>query len=135
MAEKSAKTTLPATLPARPDLVQWKKASKPNFMKLIEGEQVEGIFLGCGTSQFGVCYRFSGEGGVVFTLGGKRAQLDQIFTELMGNPEGFIGDTIIGHRLAIRRLSNVLSKTGRKVGVFEVGHVVENCPKQCSRAS
>jgi hypothetical protein len=82
-------------------------------------------------SQYGPAYRFRDESGVIFSVGGNRAQIDQVFDELLGNPQGFIGDTIIGHYLIVARLSGVMSKSGRKVSVYKIGHVLDRCPKGC----
>jgi hypothetical protein len=105
--------------------------SKPNFVKLRQNESLEGIFLGVGHSQYGPCYKFRDEKGEIFTIGGNRAQIDQLFTELMGSPQGFVGDTIIGHMLVVERLADTESKSKRKVAVYRIGHVIDKCPKGC----
>lgn len=111
---------------------KWFKPQAPNFVKLKEGNSVEGIYLGPGHSQYGISYKFyDPDTKVNFTLGGNRAQLDQVFAELAANPQGFVGDSIIGHYLIVMRLPAVESKQGRKVAQFQIGHVLDKCPKGC----
>lgn len=112
--------------------VTWHKPSKPNFIKLRENEAYDGIFLGTTTTQYGIAYKFKAhDNGEVFTIGGNRAQLDQCFQELLGSPQGYVGDSIIGHALIVARLANTESKTGRKVAVYQIGHDLNRCPKKC----
>ncbi|MFA5430363.1 MAG: hypothetical protein WC329_04320 [Candidatus Omnitrophota bacterium] len=111
--------------------ISWRKPSKPHFVKLAEGEMVEGVFQGMVKTQYGPGYKFIDEGGNYFTLGGNRAQLDQIFAETLGNPEGFNGDTVIGHYIGVRRLEDTKSKSGRTVAQYEIGHFFDKCPRGC----
>lgn len=110
---------------------KWFQPSKPNFAKLKEGQSIEGIYLGLGHSQFGPCYKFQTEKDGVVTLGGNRAQIDQVFGELAANPQGFVGDTIVGHYLIVMRGPDTQSKAGRKVATYQIGHVLDKCPKGC----
>jgi hypothetical protein len=111
--------------------VKWNRPSKPNFVKLRAGDRFDGIFLGMVKTQFGPGYRFRSHEGEIFTIGGNRAQIDQIFVELMGSPQGFVGDTIIGHALIVAREADTESKAGRRVAVYAVGHDLDRCPKGC----
>lgn len=112
--------------------VKWTRPSKPNFVKLRAGDYYAGIFMGVVTTQFGPGYKFRDhETGEIFTIGGNRAQIDQIFTELMGSPQGYVGDTIIGHALIVGREVDTESKAGRRVAQYVVGHDLDRCPKNC----
>lgn len=110
--------------------VAWHGAGRPNFVTLAIGEAVSGTFVGTVKTNFGIGYRFRGEDGVFFTMGGNRVQLDQVFQDLMGAPVGFIGNTIIGHSIAVRRLDDVESSNGNFVAQFEIGHL-DPCAKGC----
>ncbi len=101
-------------------------------MKLREGDKCEGIYLGLGHTQYGICYKFKDpKSQVIFSLGGNRAQLDQVFSELAASPQGFMGDTIEGHYLIVMRMPNTESKAGRRVAVYQIGHDLDKCPKGC----
>lgn len=110
---------------------RWHTPSKPNFIKLRAGARVSGVFMCKHTTQYGPAYKFRDDKGEIFSLGGNRAQLDQIFDELLGNPQGFIGDTIIGHYLIVERGQDTESHSGRKVAQYQIGHVLDKCPKGC----
>lgn len=126
------KEPTPAQSMENSNAVTWHKPSKPNFVKIKEDQAYDGIFLGTVTTQFGVAYKFrSHDSGEIFTVGGNRAQLDQCFQELLGSPQGYVGDTIIGHALIVARLKNTESKAGRKVAVYQIGHDLARCPKGC----
>lgn len=133
MGKKAGEQTAdPGVKPqALPQGVDWHKASKPNFVKLKPGEAYNGVFLGVVKTRFGDGYKFQNEEGKIFTIGGNRAQLDSIFQELLGNPQGFIGDTIIGHALIVARETDTQSSQGRKVAVYAIGHDKAHCPKGC----
>jgi hypothetical protein len=105
--------------------------SKPNFVKLRQGESYEGIYLGMAHSQYGPVYKFKDDKGEIFSIGGNRAQIDQLFTELSASPQGFIGNDIVGHYLVVERLADTVSKSQRKVAVYRIGHVLSKCPKGC----
>jgi hypothetical protein len=131
MAAPKKAPTAPSAPPAAGANVQWRQPSKPNFVKIHEGEMYEGIFIGRVRTQYGPGYRFRGYDGEVFTIGGNRAQMDQIFEEALASPQGFIGDNIIGHSLILMRMKNTESKTGRKVATYQLGHDLDKCPKGC----
>lgn len=108
--------------------------AKPNFVKLRAGDFIEGIFLGTAHTLHGIAYKFQSldKSEEIFSIGGGRAQLDQLFQEVMGNPKGFVGDTIIGHCIAIDRLEDTRAKvSGQQVNQYQLTHVVGKCPKKC----
>lgn len=104
---------------------------KPNFVSLAEGESVEGVFLGVSASQYGPTYKFKGPEGERFQLSGNRVQLDQIFADLMADPDGFEDQSIVGHYLIVERIEDQTSKSGREVAQFKLGHLFDECPKKC----
>lgn len=134
--ENPAQAASNAPTPAEQDLADenFQTPSKPHFIKMKEGEVISGIFSEIVQTRYGPGYKFRDlQTGAYFTLGGNRAQLDQLFAEVMENPEGFIGDTIKGHAIAIKRMENTQSGSGRKVAQFALAHLFSVCPKGCKR--
>lgn len=114
--------------------LDFQRPSKPHFEKLKAGDMVQGIFVGVVTTRFGPGYKFRHyDKDEYFTVGGNRAQLDQIFQEVMGNPQGYNGDTIIGHAIALKRDADTQSGSGRKVAQYMIAHVFSKCPKGCKK--
>jgi hypothetical protein len=108
------------------------KPSMPNFVKLKEGQFIEGIFVCAGSSMMGKTYKFADANGEIFTLGGNRVQLDQLFDEFLGNPKPLTGDdTLIGHFLIVERLQDVHSKSSdHMIAQYQIGHDIRRCPKE-----
>lgn len=114
--------------------VKYYAPQSPNFVKIKKGEAYEGIFLGTGHTTFGVSYNFADCGtGERFTIGGNRAQLDQVFQELLGNPVGYPDQTLIGHKIEVARLPEdaIAKGSGNQVAQYVIAHIKDGCPKKC----
>lgn len=112
----------------------YQRPSKPHFIKLGPDDIVSGIFVGMVQTRFGPGYKFRNlETDAYFTVGGNRAQLDQVFAEVMERPEGYIGDTLNGHAISLKRFEDTQSGSGRKVAQYGIKHEYDKCPKGCKK--
>jgi len=117
MAEKGKKTEY-----------KW-RSTKREFISLKEGQQIEGVYLGQAESQFGACYKIRTPDGIKL-LSGNRAQLDGLFEDLHSSPDEFPKGPE-GHYIAVRRLEDTESKSGRTVGQYQLAHVIDKCSPPC----
>lgn len=109
------------------------KSHRREFIKLEQGQNIEGIWFGTVKTRFGPAYRLVTKDGIQY-LGGNRVQLDAIIEEMQLDSEGF-PDGIAGHLIQIRRLEgSATSEKGYEVALYEIAHLVDDCPKGCSLA-
>jgi hypothetical protein len=106
-------------------------SARPIFVTLKAGEKISGIFLGTREGrQFGIAYRLRTLEGDRY-LGSGRAQLDDIFSNMMLDEEHF-SPTLQGHYLIVERLADEPLKSGRTVAVYRVTHDRSGCLYGCT---
>lgn len=105
------------------------RGTQREFVSLAEGEMIEGVYVKRDATQYGPVYKIrTGDG--IKMLSGNRAQLDSLFDDIESDPD-FAGGPF-GHYIAVRRLENTKSSSGRRVAQYELAHVYEKCPKGCT---
>jgi len=116
----------PAAAPAvagKPD--RWFIPQKPEFLKLVIGESITGVYLGQQQSQYGPNYRFQIDGKVK-AINGNRVQIDSLMEQVEASG-------MKGHLLTVERTDDDESSKGRKVHQYRIGHIPAGCP-QCSHS-
>jgi hypothetical protein len=99
---------------------KWFTPSKPEFVKLVVGETVTGVYLGTRPSQYGPTYRFQ-NGDKVQVVSGNRAALDNLMDQVNAA-------NMKNHLMTVERLPDDESASGRKVNQYRIGHISEGCP-------
>ena len=120
MAGKPAKRPVAkTTVAAKPD--RWFTPQKPEYLKLVIGESITGVYLGTQQSSYGPNYRFSTGEGKVVAINGNRVQIDQLMEQVEAA-------NLKGHLLVIERIPDDTSTKGRTVHQYRIGHIPNGCP-------